>query len=88
VSDLVIREADGWHEISDLVNELDAGLQKELWEYVAQGRQSDAHDLLDLELGDGLQEKFGKQPFGSIKVLSVPDDRQGESIRVWVMVRK
>lgn len=84
MSDFVITEEDGWFEISDLINGMES--QKDLWEYIGQGKKVDAADLLDMEIGDELKERFGTKSISGVKALSVPDDMIGERLRVWIQV--
>lgn len=84
MSDLVIAEEDGWFEVSDLLGQVKDEVLKELWGYVGQGNLEDARDLLDMELGDPLEDRFGTRPIEGIKALTVPDDVLGERLRVWV----
>lgn len=78
--DLVIREEDGWMEISDLVGENLSGLViDDLWTFMAEDKENEATDLLNGELGDALSERFGTNYISHVKILECP--RSG--IRVW-----
>ena len=87
MADLVIREADGWIEISDGVDELGPVSKQELWEFAASGDVRQAQELLDMELGDVMEEKVGTSDLTGIKVISIPDDLKGEQLRVWIRTR-
>jgi len=87
MADLVIREADGWIEISDGVDELGPVSKQELWEFAAAGDVRQAQELLDMELGDVIEEKIGTSDLTGIKVISIPDDLKGEQLRVWIRTR-
>lgn len=86
MSDLVIAEEDGWFEVSEIVRQMRMDAQKELWGYVGKGDTENAADLLDMEVGEPLEDLFGTAPVEGVKALSVPDDILGERLRIWVLV--
>lgn len=87
MSDLIIRDADGWIEISDAVDELGPIPKQELWDFAATNDFQHAQELLDMELGDAMEEKIGTADLTGIKVVSIPDDIKGERLRVWIRIR-
>ena len=87
MADLIIRDADGWIEISDGVDELGPVSKQELWDFAATNDYRQAQDLLDMELGDVMEEKIGTADLTGIKVVSIPDDINGERLRVWIRIR-
>ena len=84
MADLIIREEDGWLEISDLVRDTHAEFKKELWGYAAAGDVGRAQNLLDMELGSDLEDLIGMDGIESIRMVAVPDDRVGDLLRVWI----
>jgi hypothetical protein len=86
MSDFIIRKKDGWLEISDLVTEMES--QHELWGYVGKGDVENAAGLLDMEVGDLLEDLIGTDDIVGIKAISVPDDVLGERLHVWVKTEK
>lgn len=87
MSDLVIREKDGWIEISDVVDKLGPIPKQELWEFSAKNDVEHAQELLDMEFGDAIEEKIGMADLSAIRAVSIPDDLKGEVLRVWVKIR-
>ena len=78
--DLVIREEDGWYEISGLVRENLAGqIINDLWTLVVEGQEDESTDLLNRELGDALYEQFGSHYVSRIRMLECPK----EGVRIW-----
>jgi hypothetical protein len=86
MADLVIREQDGWIEISDDVDELGPVSKQELWEFAATNDFRPAQELLDMELGDVMEERIGTADLTGIKVIATPDDMKGEALRIWIKV--
>lgn len=86
MADLVIREKDGWIEITDVVDELGPVSKQELWDFAGTGDVEQAQQLLDMELGDAIEEKIDMAEITGIKVVSVPDDIKGENLRVWIKI--
>lgn len=86
MADLVIREQDGWIEITDIVDELGPVPKQELWDFAGVGDVEQAQQLLDMELGDAIEEKIDMAEITGIKVVSVPDDITGENLRVWIKI--
>jgi hypothetical protein len=87
MADLIIREEDGWIEITDIVDELGPVSKQELWDFAGIGDVEQAQQLLDMELGDAIEEKIDMAEIVGIKVVSVPDDIKGESLRVWIKIQ-
>lgn len=84
MADLVIREADGWIEISQIVSEIAPDAQRELWGYSGAGDVESAQAVLDMEAGADLENLIGTRDLEAVLVLSVPDDRRGDRLRVWI----
>lgn len=88
MANLVIREEDGWLEISDVVDELGPIPKQELWEFSGTQNIEQAQELLDMEAGDLIEEKIGTDQITGLRVVSVPDDMAGERLRVWIRHEK
>lgn len=86
MSDLIIRKEDGWLEISNLVTAMES--QRELWSYIGKSDVENAAGLLDMEIGDLLEDLIGTDSISGIKAISVPDDILGERLRGWVRTEK
>jgi hypothetical protein len=86
MSDFIIRKQDGWIEISDLATEMES--QRELWSYIGKGDIENAAGLLDMEVGDLLEDRISTDDIIGIKAITVPDDVLGERLRVWVRTEK
>lgn len=84
--DLVLREANGWHEITDL---LDLGRLDEaaLWGAAGQGNWVQADQLLWDALNPDFEKRYveilGEAPPKALYVVKEPDDIRGEWLRVW-----
>jgi len=77
----VIREEDGWIEISDLVEEmLSSQVVDDLWDYLAEEHVVEAVQLLDMELGSELEARTGHTCVQNIKMVELP----GERVRIWI----
>jgi len=85
--DLVIREKDGWIEISEIVDELGPVSKQELWEHAGEGNIAEVSNLLDMELGDLMEEKIGTAEITHLTVISMPDDLKGERLRAWIKIQ-
>jgi hypothetical protein len=86
MSDFIIRKKDGWLEISNLATEMES--QREFWSYIGKGDVENAAGLLDMEVGDLLENLIGTDSISGFKAISVPDDILGERLRVWVRTEK
>jgi len=86
MADLVLREKDGWIEISDLLQELNPEVQKEIWEYLGRGTIEDAADALEIEIGDLLEGRIGLREIQDFKGFLAPHDVAGHVFKVWVKV--
>lgn len=81
MADLVIREEDGWIEISDLVEEmLSSQVVDDLWDFLAEEHIVEAVELLDMELGGELEARIGHTCVQNIRMVEMA----GERVRVWV----
>lgn len=85
---LVIREEDGWVEISEIVSQIPLPAQREIWQLVGKGDMERAAEVLDMEAGAPVEDLFGMKPIEAIQALTVPDDILGERLRVWVRAGK
>jgi hypothetical protein len=89
VSDLVIRQADGWREISEIVDEaVQAGYVRaqEIWKLAAQGRNEEIER--ELRVYNSFDEFMGKKMATGFRFMLVPDDINGDSLRVWVLPKR
>lgn len=84
MSDLVIRKDDGWVDISEAALELPDEVQRELWGYLGKGESKKAAALLDMEIGDLLEDEIGTADIAGIRAVLEPDDILGERLRVWI----
>ena len=72
MSDFVVREEDGWEEITNAVDELGPIPKQELWEYAGIRNVQAAQELLDMELGDAIEEEIGMADIVDLRRVSVP----------------
>ena len=90
MSDLVIREQDGWHEITELLSK-DGFFEiwDELWKAVGRGDWAQADSLIWDALDEDHEEDYRRMiGRGTPKVFltATPDDILGEYVRIWVKV--
>lgn len=79
--DIIIREEEGWIEITSLAEEtLSEQVIEDLWDLLAEDKKAEAVELLDHELGGELQARTGHACIQTIKMVDIP----GEGIRIWV----
>ncbi len=89
MSDLVIRQADGWREISEIVDEaVQAGYVRaqDIWKLAAQGRNEEIER--ELRVYNGFDEFMGKKMATGFRLMLVPDDIKGDSLRIWVLPKR
>jgi hypothetical protein len=89
VSDLVIRQTDGWQEITPLVEAAVAsGLVSvnELWKMAAQDRTQDIEGTL--RMSQIIDDFFGQKMPTAFRFVMVPDNIRGEWMRIWVTLRR
>lgn len=89
MSDLVIKQADGWYEISEIVDEaVHAGLVRanDIWKMAAQGRNEEIER--ELRVYDSFDQFMGKKIATGFRFMLVPDDIKGDSMRVWVLPKR
>lgn len=88
MSDLVLKEENGWFEVTEYLNDLDVKDARqvitELWEYVAKGDVREAASLLDMYVGAELEELIGTDDIMAVKIIGFPDERKDVFYRVWV----
>lgn len=77
MSDLVIREQDGWHEIA--ASEDFEGFHA-LWDALLTGDSGLAVEILE---GAGWRWTLDQRPT-AVRVILVPDDIRGKRPRIWV----
>lgn len=76
MSDLVIRQSEGWEELEDVL----VVVGDDLWAAAGQQDLQEAEDALDRR-GFELAED---ETLAGIRVVAVPDDFQGQIVRVWI----
>lgn len=88
MSDLVIREVDGWHEVTELVDPERVD-HEGLWAAIAQGNFEKAEDILWEGLYPESQEDYGflvgsgrRTPI--VRLIDFPDDIRGWYRRIWI----
>ena len=89
MSDLVIRQADGWTEITSLVvDAINLGRinMNEIWAMAGQGRTEDIEG--HLRMSEMINDHFGQKMPTAFHLVMVPDAVRGELVRVWVMLRR
>lgn len=89
MSDLVIRQADGWTEMTPMVENAAAhGVVSvnELWKMAAQERTQDIEGTL--RMSPAIDEFFGQKMPTAFRFVMVPDNVRGETMRIWVMLRR
>jgi hypothetical protein len=83
MSDLILREKDGWIEISDLVQQMRPAVQKEFWDSLTHGTKEDTVETLEIEIGDLLQDRIGQQEIKDVTGFIVP---LGQAFRIWIKI--
>ena len=89
MSDLVIRHADGWQEITEMVEQaIAAGVASanEIWTMAGQERTQDIEG--HLRQSPLIDEFFGQKMPTGFRLVMMPDGTRGETMRVWVMLRR
>lgn len=89
MSDLVIRQADGWTEITPMVvDAINLGRvnMNEIWTMMGQGRTEDVE--AQLRMSETINDYFGQKMPTAFHLVMVPDSMRGELVRVWVMLRR
>jgi len=79
MADLIIREEDGWIEITDLVEEiLPHQVAEEMWTFLAEGNREEAAALLIAEIGQEIEGRTGI--IREVRMAELP----GEPMRIWI----
>lgn len=89
MSDLVIRHADGWVEITDMVEQAVAGgwiSANEIWRMAGQNRTQDIEG--HLRQAQPINDFFGHKVPTAFRFVMVPDNVRGEYMRIWVTLRR
>jgi hypothetical protein len=79
VVDLIIREADGWKEITDILRESPSFPWSSFWEAAGSGSGAAAvvvSDYVEDDDGEAMRPE-------AVRVVAVPDSFHGERVRVW-----
>ena len=89
MSDLIIKQADGWREISEMVDEaIQAGYVRaqDIWKMAAQGQNEEIER--ELRVYNHFDDFMGKKMAQGFRFMLVPDDIKGDALRVWVLPKR
>lgn len=86
MSDLVIREKDGWDELEDFHSAISKGDRtssdlREVWNAGASGDMGEVSNILD-----GLGYDIEDEVVG-FRIIAEPDDIQGDYYRAWIKTK-
>jgi len=100
MADLVLREKDGWIEVSEIQGALYIHEKEMLMDYLSRGDVPSASAVIDYRdtgiwldrrqesLAESLGSKIGMLPITDIKAFYEPNPMLGQFLRIWVKVRK
>jgi hypothetical protein len=85
MSDLIIRESDGWDELEDFFDALrSSGAVKELWDAAASGDMVVVRETLEQM---GYFDDEDDLRVVAFRIIAEPDDIHGDYYRAWVKTK-